>query len=217
MSAPVYGPDYFERLVVDRTEWVDIERGLKATGAVKNKDLVLDVGGGTGELARWLAARGWRADFCDPYAPSAKRCALPYDVPPADVYVLQHVLEHVADVEASLRALAKADIIVIVAPGHLTDDPTHYYNHFVPWDKIEYTGLYGRITVYPLPRLLDVLKTLGYSADAVPDSRSYWAPWDTDWLIVASRRRRPRLLRQRIASLVARLILLGPTGQLSRR
>lgn len=44
MSAPVYGPDYFERWDVDRTEWVDIERGLKATGAVKNKDLVLDIG-----------------------------------------------------------------------------------------------------------------------------------------------------------------------------
>ena len=209
MSA-MYNRGYFEQRStnVDRREWLDIKLGLRAGGARKS-DRIVEVGAGTGELSRWLAARGWRVEPCDPYAPGVPRCALPHNIPPADVYILQHVLEHVEDIEASVETLSRAEVVVAILPGHLNDDATHHYNFFSFWDFDKIEGLFGSIRVYPIRRLVDLFARRGFRVAYAPDLWSFAAPWDLDWLLVATKRRRPRLARwlvykafKRIASAV---------------
>ncbi len=69
MPGERYDPGYFQRRWVDASEWRDVELALKVAGVKKRLHTVLDVGGGTGGLARWLRGRGWLAYYCDPYAP----------------------------------------------------------------------------------------------------------------------------------------------------
>ncbi|MGC9051837.1 class I SAM-dependent methyltransferase [Pyrobaculum sp.] len=186
----MYGDDYFERRDVDKSEWFDIERALKALGVKKRRHRVLDVGGGTGDLARWLRGRGWLADYCDPHAPGAPYCRLPRDVPQADAYVLQHVLEHVEDPYGALAALLEKRpvAVVVVVPGHFSGDETHYCNHFRLVVEEEYEGAWGRARICTLYGLLSAARSRGYQAVWTVDTRSLYAPWDADFVVAVGRR-----------------------------
>ncbi|ACL10637.1 hypothetical protein DKAM_0311 [Desulfurococcus amylolyticus 1221n] len=147
MQSELYAERYFQRrrAKVDASEWLDIELALKVAGVRKRVHRILDVGGGTGELARWLRGRGWLADYCDPHAPGAPPCSLPSDVPQADAYVLQHVLEHVEDPYGAVASLLDRRPLAVVAvlPGHFVEDETHVCNHFRPSALPAYRGLWG--------------------------------------------------------------------------
>ncbi len=201
----MYGEEYFAKRDVDYSEWLDIELGLRAGGARKS-DRIVEIGAGTGGLFAWLRQRGWRVYPCDPYAPKMPGCALPYDIPPADVYIFQHVLEHVEDVERSVEMLSKAEIVVGILPGHLSDDPTHVYNFFT-LQKFEVAeGAFGRVRVYPIEKLAEQFRRAGFYVAYAPDMRSLYAPWDLDWLFVASKRKRLVLLRSLFLKILPRLL-----------
>jgi hypothetical protein len=193
---------------VDTSEWRDIEAALKTACVDKRKHVILDIGGGTGGLARWLRSRGWNANWCDPYAPAAPRCSLPDNVPRADVYVLQHVLEHVGDPARGLASLLEKKPVAVIAvvPGHLSDDETHECNHFRPGRSASLAGRWGVIRVCGLDDLM--ASATGYHAYWYPDSRSLREPWLLDYVFIAARRiKKWRLWTRLVATrLLARIL-----------
>lgn len=180
-----YGVEYFAARETDTLEWVDVLLGLKAIGATR-QDVIVEVGAGTGRLSMWLRQRGLDVRPCDPYSGAVPYCRLPDAVPPADVYVLQHVLEHV-ELEESVEALCRARRgVVAVVPGHFAPDPTHVYSHFTPSLHGTYKGLFGEARVASISSLVDAFRRCGMYAAAWLDLRSWLDPPNADWVVVAA-------------------------------
>ena len=77
--------------------------------------------------------------------------------------------------------------IVIVVPGHISDDPSHVCNRFVLSDTEVVKGLFGEVKLCRLGELVGVLRSVGYNVMWFPDSHSVEAPWDLDYVVVATR------------------------------
>ena len=210
----MYSEDYFQarESAVDTSEYVDILVGLRAVG-VGPYDVVMEVGAGTGGLIKFLHSRGFTNVFgCDPYtrAPGIMYCRLPDEVPPADVYVFQHVLEHVGDIEGSVKALSRAWAVVGVLPGHLNEDETHVVNFFHHHLDGTVKGLFGEVRIMSIDTVRQLFNKYGYPHVVVtPDTHSYFAPWDNDWLLIAS--------KKPINTLPIRMHMLGTALRLTLR
>ena len=187
----MYGRGYFQarESTVDRSEFMDVLLGLRAVGAGRD-ELIIDVGGGTGELARFLRSHGYNAMACDPFsnAPGVEYCRLPDEVPPASIYVFQHVLEHVSDIEGSIKALSRARAVVGILPGHLSEDETHVINHFHHHLDGVVKGIFGEVRVMSIETLRQLFNRYFPHVVITPDTHSYLAPWDNDWLLIASKK-----------------------------
>ena len=188
----MYSEEYFQarETAVDRSEFIDILIGLRTVGAGRN-ELIIDVGGDTGELARFLRNHGYNAMACDPFSntPGVAYCKLPNEVPPASIYVFQHVLEHVSDIEGSIKALSRAWAVVGILPGHFVDDETHVVNHFHHHLDGTIKGLFGEVRVMSIDTVKQLFNKYGFTHVVVtPDTHSYLAPWDNDWLLIASKK-----------------------------
>jgi len=179
----------------DWSEAEDIYRVLNCLGVAK----VVDVGCGGGELVEFLRSRGFKAVGCDIavtnntntifYCDATK----PETVPTAEAWVLQHVLEHIPK-ESWLPLFRRAwrtgvKHIVIVVPGHIVDDRSHVCNHFVLNGAEDVRGLFGEVKLCKLGELIDMLKHIGYNVIWFPDTHSIYAPWDLDYIVIASESR----------------------------
>jgi SAM-dependent methyltransferase len=176
----------------DWSEAWDIHHILKCLGVRE----VVDVGCGNGELVKYLRSKGFRAIGCDvavedPQISFFCDITKPETVPIAEAWVFQHVLEHVPS--NSWKPLFKrawdggVKHIVIVVPGHTVNDSTHVCNHFVLHNFKVVEGAFGKVSLCSLNELVEALRELGYRVVWFPDSRSIEAPWNLDYIVIASR------------------------------
>jgi SAM-dependent methyltransferase len=198
----------------DWTEAWDVYFVLKSLGI---KDGVVDVGCGEGQLVNYLRERGITAVGCDINGGCGMHCdaTRPSTIPIGKTWVLQHVIDHVPT--ETWYALFKhafesgVEYIIIVAPGHFSNDPTHECNHFTPLlGTGKYTGNYGEVAMCGLDDLKQLLKHVGYVGIATfVDTHSLMYPWDLDWIIIASkskhmgRRLLPWILRRKLVQFKA--------------
>ena len=84
--------------------------------------------------------------------------------------------------------MSKARAVVGILPGHLVGDETHVINHFHHHLDGIIKGLFGEVRVVSIETLRRLFNRYGYPHVVIaPDSHSYSAPWDLDWLLIASK------------------------------
>jgi SAM-dependent methyltransferase len=194
----------------DWTEAWDIHHILKSLGI---KDGVVDVGCGEGQLINYLRSRGITAVGCDV---AENKCGSycdatrPDTIPNGRVWVLQHVIEHVPT--GAWHSLfrhafeAGVDYVIIVAPGHFVNDPTHRCNHITTLPSGVYEGGYGKVAMCGLEDLKQTLRKAGYtSVVSLVDTHSFTHPWDLDWIVIAGRSR--HLLRKLLPWVLRRMLV----------
>jgi len=176
----------------DWSEAWDVYLILKSLGVRKN---VVDVGCGEGHLVGYLRSRGITAVGCDVVV---NKCVSycdatrPSTIPNGKTWVLQHVIEHIP-IESWIPLFKHAfetgvEYIVIVAPGHFVNDPTHECNHITTLPSGVYEGKYGKAVMCGLENMKQTLRQVGYtSVVSFVDTHSITHPWDLDWIIIASR------------------------------
>ncbi|MCI4437756.1 MAG: hypothetical protein JHC33_13200 [Ignisphaera sp.] len=183
----------------DWSEAEDIYNILLWLGVVN----VVDVGCGSGELVQFLRSRGFEAVGCDIAVRSNTDTIFycdatrPWTIPTAEAWILQHVLEHIPK-ECWWRLFDMAHgsgvkHLVIVVPGHITNDNTHICNHFILDGEDDVRGMFGSIKLCKLSELIHLLKRVGYNVIWFPDTHSIYAPWDLDYIVVASRSKHLKL------------------------
>jgi len=177
----------------DWSEAWDIYHILKSLGI---KGGVVDIGCGEGQLIRYLRSRGITAVGCDINGGCGMHCdaTRPGTIPRGRAWVLQHVIEHIpTDAWHSLfknAYEAGIEYVIIIAPGHFTNDATHMCNHITPLPSGVYEGEYGKVAMCGLNDLKQALREVGYAGVAsFIDTHSLMYPWDLDWIIIASRDR----------------------------
>ena len=194
----------------DWTEAWDIHYILKSLGI---KDGVVDVGCGEGQLINYLRSRGITAVGCDINGGCGNYCdaTRPSTIPKGRVWVLQHVIEHVPmDTWHALFRHAYetgVEYIIIVAPGHFSNDPTHMCNHFTPLLRTgKYTGNYGEVVMCGLEDLRRLLNQVGYaSVVTFVDTHTLTHPWDLDYIVIAGRSE--HLLRKLLPWILRRMLV----------
>lgn len=166
---------------VDRTEWRDIEYWLSR---LATKDaLIAEIGCGCGGLMKYLRAQGYKYIFgvekdrttlyCIPKVFNVFIMDLEVEYPPkADIYISQHVLEHIKRYKELVKWMYENSMLQIhIVPGHSSDDPTHVINHFtldLLEDLVDYVG--------PEHHLI------------IPDSLSFANPLFLDYIVILSHR-----------------------------
>jgi len=179
----------------DWSEAEDIYHILSCLGVAE----VVDVGCGGGELVQFLRSRRFKAVGCDITVTNSTNTIFycdatkPETVPTAEAWVLQHVLEHIPK-ESWLPLFEKAwrtgvKHIVIVVPGHMSNDRSHICNHFVLNGEEDARGLFGKVKLCRLAELTEMLRHIGYNVIWFPDTRSIYAPWNLDYIVIASESR----------------------------
>jgi len=198
----------------DWSEAWDIYHILKSLGI---RDGIVDIGCGEGQLVNYLRGRGITAVGCDVVENKCSSycdATRPGTIPRGRAWVLQHVIEHVP-MDAWLPLFRRAyeagvEYIIIVAPGHFSNEPTHECNHVTPLPSGVYEGKYGRVAMCGLEDLRQLLNRAGYTRVAtLVDTHSLTHPWDLDWIIIAGRGRHllrkllPWILRRKLVQLRA--------------
>jgi len=102
---------------------------------------------------------------------------------------------------------AGVEYIIIVAPGHFVNDPTHECNHITPLLKTStYEGKFGKVVMCGLNDLKQTLRQAGYVGIATfVDTHSLTHPWDLDWIIIASRDK--HVLRKLLPWILRRMLV----------
>lgn len=163
-------------LEVDKTEWIDIHYGLKATN-VKYNDKILDLGAGSGGLIRYLREKGYKHVYgvdllySDEYVMQMDLTR--EDPPEADAYIFQHFLEHIPQdraLELLKYCYEGAGRVIGILPGHYSEDETHVVNHY---------------TKRMIMDMIDVIQPKFYVL--TPDLWSYLDPSSLDYLLILSR------------------------------
>jgi SAM-dependent methyltransferase len=198
----------------DWTEAWDIYYILNSLGA---RDGVVDVGCGEGQLVNYLRSRGITAVGCDVVENGCGtycNATRPSTIPNGRVWVLQHVIEHVP-MDAWYPLFRHAyetgvEHIIIIAPGHFVNDPTHECNHITTLPTGIYEGVYGRVAMCSLEDLRQLLNRAGYAGVvSLVDTHTLTHPWDLDYIIIASRNKHilrgllPWILRRKLVQLRA--------------
>jgi len=200
----------------DWNEAWDIHHILKSLGG---RDGVVDVGCGEGQLIEYLRKRGITAVGCDV---AENKCGTycdatrPSTIPNGKVWVLQHVIEHIPT--ETWHPLFKhafeagVEHVIIIAPGHFVNDPTHHCNHITTLPSGVYEGEYGRVVMCGLEGLRRLLNHVGYAGVvAIVDTHTLTHPWDLDYIVIASRRKHvlrkllPWVLRRKLVQIKALL------------
>ena len=198
----------------DWSEAWDIHHILKSLGV---RGDVVDVGCGKGYLVNYLRSRGITAVGCDVAENGCGNycdATRPSTIPNGRGWVLQHVIEHVPmdTWHALFRHAYEAGIeyIIIVAPGHFVNDPTHMCNHITTLPSGVYEGKYGKAVVCGLDDLKQALRQAGYtSVVSLVDTHSLTHPWDLDYIVIAGRGKHllrkllPWILRRRLVQIRA--------------
>ena len=199
----------------DWSEAWDIHRILKSLGI---KDGVVDVGCGEGHLVNYLRSRGITAVGCDINGGCGNYCdaTRPDTIPKGRVWVLQHVVEHVPT-EAWLPLFKHAfetgvEYVIIIVPGHFSNDQTHMCNHFIQLKLGIYEGKYGKVVMCGLNDLKQLLRQVGYArVISLVDTHTLTHPWDLDYIVIASRGKHvlrkllPWILRRKLVQFKALL------------
>ena len=173
----------------------------------------MDIGCGEGQLINYLRSRGVTAVGCDV---AENKCGSycdatrPSTIPKGRVWVLQHVIEHIPT--ETWHTLFKhafetgVEYIVIIAPGHFVNDPTHECNHITTLPSGVYEGGYGRVAMCGLEDLKQTLRKARYtSVVSLVDTHSFTHPWDLDWIIIAGRGR--HVLRKLLPWILRRMLV----------
>ena len=194
----------------DWSEAWDIHRVLKSLGI---KDGVVDVGCGEGQLINYLRSRGITAVGCDVVDNKCGNycdATRPSTIPKGRVWVLQHVIEHVPTEtwHALFRHAYEAGVeyVIIIAPGHFSNEQTHMCNHITTLPSGVYEGEYGRVVMCGLEDLRRLLHQVGYAGVVTfVDTHTLTNPWDLDWIVIASRNK--HVLRKLLPWILRRMLV----------
>ena len=106
------------------------------------------------------------------------------------------------------------EYIIIVAPGHFANDPTHMCNHITTLPSGVYEGEYGKVVMCGLEDLRRLLNQVGYaSVVTFVDTHTLTHPWDLDYVIIASKNKHllrkllPWILRRKLVQLKALFVM----------
>lgn len=205
------GGSYLDRrdAEIDRSEWVDIEYGIRAVVGEFAGYRVVELCAGKGYLIEYLRSKypgnqyvGVDLEGCR-YSEHVVCMDLNKQYPPSgDIYVFQHCIEHLDQnrVIDLLRYCLKHGLAVVgVAPGHRVGDLTHVVNHYHYEDLIKLVRKTGAKHFFIRPDLL-----------------SYVSPKDRDWLIILSNKpvdpRKTYPLFFRLAHGLLRRVVRGVLG-----
>ena len=164
---------------IDKTEWIDILRALKAFGASRNETIV-EWGAGRGHLVKFLRLNGYKKVYGYDLLWSEPDLVFRRDVtlkphPVGDICISQHFLEHI-DQEKAISlldaCLSKGWLSINIVPGHMTRDETHKVP-FYTYSMLE--EIASRITSAKYYYIY-------------PDTRSFVSPESMDWILVLSKK-----------------------------
>ena len=141
----------------------------------RGKGVLMDVGAGTGDFVRYAQEHQWESYGVEPNDQARELAhqkgvsvykSLSVQTEPAyDVITLWHVLEHIADLEQSVKeitaALKPGGCLILAVPNYRSLDAKHYKSHWAAFDVPRHLWHFSKESIRKL------FLTRGYTLQAV--------------------------------------------------